>query len=115
MYDSFPNWAYVFYITNEHNEIVPYKKKFSINKDAGNIAHSFYMLFGNKNWYYGYGQEKPEHIKIAGKALIEKTIKNEDLSGLNFDTLKMYQRYYYLENDSIKYRDLLMYAERIKQ
>lgn len=115
MYDRFPNWGYVFYVLNERNEIVPYKKKFSINKDAGNVAHNFYTYSNQHHLDYGNGIESEQHLKDAGKEMMAMIIKNEPLDKLNCDTLKLYRRYYFLENDEIKYKDDLMYAQRIKQ
>jgi len=115
MYDSFPNWGYVFYVLNERNEIVPYKKRFSINKDAGNVAHNFYIYSNQHKLDCGYGIESPEHLHDAGREMMAMIIKNEPVAEMDFDTLRLYRRYYFLENNAIKYKDDLMYVQRIKQ
>ena len=67
MYNSFPNWGYVFYAKNEREETLFYYKDFKQSKNAGYVAHTFYSLLNNKGWYdYGYGQEKPEWMQEAG-------------------------------------------------
>lgn len=115
MYNSFPNWGYVFYVENERGEVVPFRTKFSVNKDAGNVAHNFYTYSNLHQLDYGYGVESPSHLKNAGKEMMAMIIKNEPLDKLDFDTLKLYRRYYFLENDDIKHKDDLMYVQPIRQ
>lgn len=113
MYNHFPNWAYSFYLQNERGEMVPFKKYFSANKGAGVTAHNFYSLFNHHNWMYGYGKEDTLQMQQAGKELLATIIKNEPVEQIGCDTLALYRRYYYLDNNQLKYRDDLMYAERI--
>jgi hypothetical protein len=39
MYNSFPNYGYAFYITDEHNKVLPIKKYFSYQ--SGNLGHYY--------------------------------------------------------------------------
>lgn len=114
MYDRFPNWGYVFFLKNERNEIVPYNKHFSINKNAGYVAHTFYSLFNHSGFGYGDGKEEPAHMKLAGKELLETIVRNEPVNTFDFDTLQLYRRFYFLKDDKLSYRDDLMYEQRIK-
>lgn len=115
MYNMFPNWGYVFFLKNERGEMIPFKKYFAQNKDAGNVAHNFYIYFNQHGFMYSDGAEKPEQMRMAGKEMLAMVIKDEPVNQLDFDSLGIYRRYYFLENDELKYRDDLMYEQRIKQ
>ena len=115
MYDRFPNWSYVFYMQNEHGEVLPFNRYFTLEKSAGNVAHNFYIYFNSKNYPYGYGKEDPVHLQNAGESLMAMIIKNEPIEKFGFDSLKLYRRFYYLDNNQIKYRDDLMYVQPVRQ
>lgn len=114
MYNSFPNWGYVFFLKNERGETVPYEKHFSINKRAGYVAHTFYTLFSHHGFYYSDGKEKPEHMEAGGKELLNMIVKDEPTGSFNFDSLGLYRRFYFLQEDTLTFRDDLMYAQRVK-
>lgn len=112
MYNSFPNYAYAFYLSNEKKEIVPYRK-LHFNKNAGYVAHTFYSFCEQHHYNYGYNREEPEHLKVAGKELMDMILKQEDVRYLDCDTLKLYKRAYFLKDNRIQYTDQLMYEKAI--
>jgi hypothetical protein len=114
MYNSFPNWGYVFHLKNENDESVYYSPNFSHNKNAGYIAHTYYSFFNHHNYYCGSGKEEPAHLKEAGRELMNMILKDEDVSKFHFDSLILYRRFYYLENEQLTYKDDLMYEQAVK-
>ncbi len=114
MYNSFPNYGYVFFLKNEKGEIVTFGRNFSKSKNAGYIAHTFYSLCEHYGFNYGFGKENSEDLKKAGKEMLEMILYNEDEERFNFDSLKLYRRFYFLENKKLKYRDDLMYGQSLK-
>lgn len=116
MYNSFPNWSYVFYLKNERGEEVYYQKTLThwIKKNAGFIAHTFYSYSDYHHYQYGDGREDSIHLSSVGKELIKTILKDEPANRFKFDTLKLYRRYYHLENEQLVYRDDWMYEEAIK-
>lgn len=116
MYNSFPNWSYVFYLKNERGEMVCYRRDLADGdkKNAGGVAHMFYSLFDYKGYKYGDGKEDTAQLHSAGKELMATILKGEDTNRFKFDTLKLYKRYYHLEKEQIVYRDDLMYEQAVK-
>ena len=114
MYNSFPNYSYVFYLTNERGNIVPFRKSFSLGKGAGTVAHKFNAFFEYHNYKTGYGEEDSTQLKQAGKELMDMLLQGENTGKFDFDTLRLFRRYYRLEQDTITYRDNLMYEQAIK-
>ena len=115
MYSSFPNYSYVLFLKNERDDVIPFEKYFSREKQVGQIVHVFYSYFNYHNYNCGFGKEDPAHLKGAGKEIMGLILKDEDTDKFNFDTLRLYRRYYYLTGDKINYRDDLIYAQAIKQ
>ena len=114
MYSSFPNSAYVFFLKNENDSIVPFHKYFSPAKNTGYVAHIFYSYFK----YHGYSNvndyDNPVYLRSAGKEIVRMIVNGENLSKSGFDSLKLYRRNYYLQNDVIQYRDKMMYEQGVK-
>jgi len=113
MYNSFPNYSYAFLLKNEKGELIPYRKNFSKDKNAGGLAHQYYAFFNYHHYQGGFGGEDSVYIKEAGKELMAKLLQDENTNRFNFDTLRLYKRYYHLDHDSIRYRDDLMYEQAI--
>jgi hypothetical protein len=114
MFNSFPNYSYVFYLNNERGEIVPFKRGIEEHQDDGAIAHKFFAYCDYHNCNCSYGNEDSAFLRLAGKELMGMILQGADTAKLNFRTLSLYRRYYHLQYDSIVYRDDLMYAETIK-
>jgi hypothetical protein len=113
MYNSFPNYAYAFYVSNENEQLVPYSKNFHFNKNAGHLAHIFYATFSHYNYPYGYNQEDSTHLKVVGKELIERLLSQENTDNYHFDTLILYKRCYFLREEQIHYTDQIMYEKAV--
>lgn len=113
MYNHFPNYTYVFYVSDEKNEVIPYLKKFNFSKNAGFIAHKFYSICDYNNYFYGFNKENPLHLNKVGKELMEFILEGENTTSFDFDTLKLYKRYYFIQNNQIQYEDQLMCAKSI--
>lgn len=76
MYDSFPNWSYIFYLRDENEKIIFPRKEIHHPIDIGAIAHIFYSYCNEKEMKYGYGEEDPQQLLEAGDFIIQK-IKDE--------------------------------------
>jgi hypothetical protein len=114
MYNSFPNYSYVIFLKNTKGDVVPYHKNFSIEKGAGLLGHQYASFFNYHHYRSGFGEEDSVHLKEAGKELMGMLLQGEDRSKFDFDTLLLYRRYYHLNNDSINYRDDLIYEQAVK-
>lgn len=113
MYNAFPNYAYVFYTTDEKEQLVPYLKNFQFSKNASYIAFAFYSISDLHNYPYGFGKENPIHLKNTGKELLEVILDQENIANYNFDTLKIYRRFYFIEDKQIHYTDQMLYEKAL--
>ncbi|MBL7793992.1 MAG: hypothetical protein JNK77_16815 [Saprospiraceae bacterium] len=115
MYNSFPNYAYIFYLSDENERLIPYLKYFDYSKNASYIAFFFYSICTQHNYPYGTDQEDPDHLEKTGKEIMDIILKNEDTTPFDFDTLKLYRKNYYIHNNQIRYTDYLMYEKAISR
>lgn len=106
MYSSFPNWSYVFYITDEHDKIIPFEK---INIHGAEVSHLYYLISEDLQILCGDFQESEEDLDIIGRKMLE-VIKAQ--KGFDYPTIKLYRDGFYLENDSIKRVKHLMTTNR---
>jgi hypothetical protein len=114
MYNSFPNYSYVFYLKNEKDSMVPFFPNFLRGKNAGALAHQYGSFFSYHHYVAGFGQENRSNLNEAGKDLMETLLQGEPRAKFGFDTLFLYKRYYHLDHDSINYRDDLIYEQAVK-
>lgn len=102
MYSSFPNWSYVFYITDKEDKIIPFE---NINIHGAEVSHLYYLLSEDLQILCGDFQESEEDLDILGTRMIE-ILKIQ--KGFDYPYLKLYRGGFYLENDSIIRTDQLM-------
>jgi hypothetical protein len=114
MYNSFPNYSYAFFLKDEKGNLLPFGKSFAEQKDAGQVAHQFHAFFDYHQYNSGFGEEDTAHLKEAGKELIGRILQGENTAKLDFKIVSLYRRFYHVENDSIIYRDDLLYEQVIK-
>jgi hypothetical protein len=116
MYNSFPNWGYVFFMKNEKGDMIPYGPSLSDGqkKNAGYVGHTFYSYMEQKSYPFGDGKEDPAHLHNAGEALMKMILLGEDPQKIKADTIKIYRRYYYLKNETMQYRDDMIYEQAIR-
>lgn len=113
MYNSFPNYAYVFYLNDEKAQLVPYLKYFDFSKNASYVAFDFYSFFNYNNYPLGYGNENPIHLKKAGESLTNMILEQKGALPYDFDTLKIYRRNYFIKDNHIQYNDHMMYEKAL--
>ena len=114
MYSSFPNYAYVFYLSNEKEEIVPFVNNFGFSKNANFIAAAFYSISNHNNYTYGFGNEKAEQLQHTGKEIMDLILYRENTARFDFDTLKLYRRHYFIKNSQIHYTDKIMHEKSLR-
>lgn len=102
MYSSFPNWSYVFYITDKEDNIIPFEQ---INIHGAEVSHLYYLLSEDLQILCGDFQESEEDLDRLGTRMIE-ILKIQ--KGFDYPYLKLYRGGFYLENDSIIRTDQLM-------
>ena len=102
MYSSFPNWSYVFYITDKHDKIIPFE---TMNIYGAEVSHLYYFISEDLQILCGNFQESKEDLDLLGTKMIEIIKVQTDF---DHPFIKLYRCGYYLENDSIIRIDQLM-------
>ena len=67
MYSSFPNYSYVFYLTDEHGAFVPLNKYHSF---GGAFSHVFFSTANDLEIQNGYGKESKLELYRIGKKMM---------------------------------------------
>lgn len=108
MYNNFPNWSYVFFISNQNHELVPSMTNFNIS--GGWIGHTFYALCHSEGIKYGDNMETKEELKNIGEKMFKQiTSKNQSFLE-EHDTLYFHKIYFSIENNKIVKKDEIIYA-----
>lgn len=71
MYDSFPNWAYVFYLKDGQGNILFFRKEKRLPVDAGGLAHTFYSYNNQHGIVYGNGNEDEQRLLEVGNYMAQ--------------------------------------------
>ena len=77
MYNSFANWSYVFYITDNNDSLIPCKK---LHTTGGKLGHNFYAICNKKNIGYGDGLESNLELKKIGFEMMQSNNEKKTLT-----------------------------------
>ncbi|CAN5165043.1 hypothetical protein BH09BAC1_BH09BAC1_20060 [soil metagenome] len=104
MYNSFPEWSYVFYIKTHEGRVVSPLLEMKSNSKA--VAHVYYSACQKYGVAYGMNLETPLQMKmIADEILSSLVMANPNFQG---DTLYFYKKQFYLVNKEIREKETLM-------
>jgi hypothetical protein len=109
MYNSFANWSYAFYITDDNDSLIPCRK---LNTRGVNLGHSFYAICNERNIDYGDGLESIDDLNKVGFEMMRIVLNNPE--NKNIKKLKLWRTYYYYKNDSIIHKKLLIYESNME-
>lgn len=109
MYNSFLNWAYVFYFSDENKELVP-SQDFQI--DAADLSHFYYSYAGANEILYGFYSESDKELQNIGSAMMENLIKIRNQDQYPIQQLSFHRLGFYYENDSIRKVDKIIYEAK---
>ncbi len=110
MYDSFPNWAYAFYVSDKQDNLLPNNKHFTI--PAMDLAHNYYTICEDQKINTGYERETKEELNKAGEIMLEKLLAKR-ANTLTADTIQLHRICYSLEGDSVIAHNTIMYERAI--
>lgn len=97
MYNNFPNWAYVFYVTDSSGKVLYNEEYF--DKGSGSVAHMYYAACQHRNIKYGDDMETTSEMQILGNDILDQIeLKRFDFSG---DSLFLFKKTFMLVNGSI--------------
>jgi hypothetical protein len=67
MYSSFPNYSYVFYLTNKKGDFIPLNR---YNTYGGAFSHVFFSTANDMNIQNGYGKETAVELNRIGEKMM---------------------------------------------
>lgn len=107
MYNQFPNWSYVFFLSDKNYELVPSITHFNIS--GGWIGHTFYAICQSEGINYGNNMETKEELSLIGEKMFEQITKKNVPFLENHDTLYLYKTSFSIQNDEIIKKDEIIY------
>ena len=104
MYNSFPNYAYAFYLADSTD-----KPAFFYKYISSDLSHQYFSIAQRLNIRNGHQVETSEELTRIGKIMMENIINNDSK---NFPKGRMELRRvaFAFEGDSIVKKDLILYT-----
>ena len=106
MYNTFPNWAYTFYVSDSRGSLLQNDKYFTIPADG--LAHLYYSICEKEGVAQGYEKETTAELKKAGEIMMETLVLNP-LSPFTGDTLQLHRVCYSINEDSIQSNNIIIH------
>ena len=106
MYNSFPNWAYAFYVSDKQDNLLPNNKYFAI--PAMDLAHNYYAICEDQKINTGYEMETKEELNKAGEIMMQKLLAKHSAS-LTADTLQLHRICYSFQGGCVVTHNTIMY------
>jgi hypothetical protein len=101
MYESLPNWAYVFYLKDDKGQTVFLKLKSIERLSVESLSHMFSSYCNEKKLHYGHGQESDTTLALAGKFLMQEIDKKWPADKVKPTKLYLIQKRIYFNEQGI--------------
>ncbi|MFM6935220.1 MAG: hypothetical protein ACKOXP_07230 [Flavobacteriales bacterium] len=106
MYSSFPNYSYVFYLTDSKGTFVPLNK---YNMYGGAFSHVFFSTANDLQIQNGYGKETKDELSRIGQKMMHRL---ELESGQKLKNIQIHRIHFFHRGKKIVKRDQIIYALR---
>jgi hypothetical protein len=104
MYNSFPNWSYVFYYTDKEGQLIPAKQ---LQTNTGHLAHMFYTACGTLQIEYGNGIETQQELKRLGLEITKQVGQLIQLPKPR--KVKLHRVHFYKVATEMRKKDVIIY------
>jgi len=106
MYNSFPNYAYSFYLADSTNRLLPLAQYYSLADDE--LSHHYSSICQVQNIAFGNQCESPDQLQKIGSAMFAK-LKHYRYAELPARKIQLHRVCYFLQADTIAQNDLVMF------
>lgn len=106
MYNSFPDKACTFYLSDSKGRLLPLKSYY--HYITGDLTHNYNAICRSMNMNGGNQAETPEQLDSIGKKMMEILEQRRFLKP-PVDPIQLHQVYYSLKGDSIHSSDNIIY------
>ncbi len=103
MYDSFPDRSYTFYLSDTRGQLLPLKKYYHFTTNE--LTHVYNAICESRDLN---GDREAEQMQSIGMTLMEE-LNRRRFAAVPTDSIQLHQVNYFLQNDSIHTKDILMY------
>lgn len=110
MYNSIPNWSYVFYFVDEHNQLIPCDK---LNTDGGVLGHQYSTIAEYNKIPYGSGTESTEQLNLIGEKITQQTLAKIK-KPLTAKKIKLVRVYYHFNDAKLVSKLQCMYEKTLE-
>lgn len=105
MYNSFPNYAYAFYLADStHRPLISLPGKYN----SGFISHQYSSIAESKNIFHGQCAETKEQNQLIGKVILDAFL-NDPQKELPEGEIELHRISFVFVNDHIVKNDLILY------
>lgn len=108
MYNSIPNYAYSFYLSDSSNHLLPLGDYYYLANDE--LSHKYTTICEREHIKHGDQQETMQQLQIVGNAMFGK-MKEYQRKKLPAGSIRLHRVCYFLRNDSILQSDLVMFEK----
>lgn len=106
MYNSFPNYSYVFYLSDLNNQPIPLSE---VEMGGGELAHNYFAIANARHFPNGKNLETTQHLRQIGyeMAIIIRQKKP------NFKVpFQIHRLYFYKSKNQLKRQDRVIYTAK---
>lgn len=106
MYNEFPNYSYVFYVSDLNNNPLALAR---LGMGGGELAHNYFAIANSHGFANGKNLESAQHLKQIGfeMAQIMKQ-KNPRFK----EPFQIHRLYFYKSNNQLKRQDRVIYTAK---
>ena len=104
MYNSFPNYSYVFYLSDVKNHPIPLSEVAMV---GGELAHHYFAIANAHGFSNGNNLETRQHLQQIGKEMARMIRQKKP----NFTKKFLIHRlYFFKQNNQLKKQDRVIYT-----
>ncbi|MEY2922141.1 MAG: hypothetical protein RL108_763 [Bacteroidota bacterium] len=109
MYNSFPNWSYVFYYTDNNGKLITAKR---LQTNTGYLAHTFYTACETLDIEYGNGIETKQDLNQLGREITNQV--NQQIKLPIAKKVKLHRLFFFKKANKIFKNDVIIYEGYIR-
>jgi hypothetical protein len=111
MYDSFPESATTFYLSDKKGKLLPLKSYYHYG--TGDLTHFYGAFCESKNFSREEEAQSPAQLNAIGEAMISE-LEQHKFAALPADTVQVHQVYYFFKDGSLHQKDNVIYESGSK-
>lgn len=104
MYNEFPNYAYVFYLSDSSSKAIPLER---LHMGGGELAHNYFAIANALRFPNGKNLETEQHLSIIGQKMARIISQKNSKPMPRF---QIHRLYFYKQQDQLKKQDRVIFT-----